>query len=157
MDGSLAKLRIPACEFQFAGILLTDMKLGIIGKPQSGKTTVFNAAASQQVAVGDFSKAVHRAVIRVPDARIEKLTEIVKPKKKTLAEIELLDAPGLTGKGKESGKVEISEDLKLAESFLMVVDAFSADSTPAADVQSLIDEMILLDAAHIETLLDKKQ
>ena len=35
------------------------MKLGIIGKPQSGKTTVFNAACQMQEAVGDYSQAVH--------------------------------------------------------------------------------------------------
>ena len=39
---------------------------------------------------------------------------------------------------------------------MMVVDAFSADSRPKADVQSLVDEMILLDAAHIESLVEKK-
>ncbi|UCC45797.1 MAG: 50S ribosome-binding GTPase, partial [Candidatus Zixiibacteriota bacterium] len=53
------------------------MKLGIIGKPQAGKTTVFNAAAGQQAVVGDFSQAVHRAVIKVPDERLDKLAEIV--------------------------------------------------------------------------------
>jgi hypothetical protein len=132
------------------------MRLAILGKPQSGKTTVFNAAAGQQVAVGDFSKAVHRAQVKVPDDRVDKLTELVNPKKTTYAEFELLDAPGLTGKGKESGKVEISADMKNADAFMLVVDAFSADSRPKADVQSLIDEIILVDNAHIETLIGKK-
>lgn len=132
------------------------MRLAILGKPQAGKTTVFNAAAGQQVAVGDFSKAVHRAAVKVPDDRVDKLTELVNPKKITYAEFELLDAPGLTGKGKESGQAEISADLKNADAFMMVVDAFSPDSRPKADVQSLVDEMILLDAAHIESLVEKK-
>ncbi|MBU0985142.1 MAG: 50S ribosome-binding GTPase, partial [candidate division Zixibacteria bacterium] len=71
------------------------MKLGIIGKPQSGKTTVFNAAAEQQEAVGDFSQAVHRALIRVPDERVDALAELAHPKKITYAQVEFLDAPGL--------------------------------------------------------------
>ncbi|MCB2231122.1 YchF family ATPase [bacterium] len=132
------------------------MRLGIIGKPQSGKTTVFNAAAGQEVAVGDFSKAVHRAQIKVPDSRVDKLAEIVNPRKITYAEIELFDAPGLSGQGKDSGSVEISADLRGADALIMVVDAFSADARPKADMQNLIDEMILLDASHIESLLDKK-
>jgi len=128
----------------------------MLGKPQSGKTTVFNAAANQQVAVGDFSKAVHRAQVKVPDERVDKLAELVNPKKITYAEIELLDAPGLTGKGKDSAQAEISADMKNADAFMMVVDAFSPEARPKADVQSLVDEMILLDAAHIESLVDKK-
>ena len=82
------------------------MKLGIIGKPQSGKTSVFNAASGQQEAVGDFSQAVHRAIIKVPDERVDVLTELVQPKKKTYAEIEFLDAAGFTGKGKEATDIE---------------------------------------------------
>ena len=132
------------------------MRLGILGKPQSGKTTVFNAAAGQEVAVGDFSKAIHRAQIKVPDPRVDRLAELVNPKKITYAEIELFDAPGLSGQGKDAGSVEISADLRGADAFLMVVDAFTPGSRPKADMQSLIDEMILLDAAHIESILDKK-
>lgn len=132
------------------------MKLGIIGKPQAGKTTVFNAAAGQEVAVGDFSKAIHRAQIKVPDPRVDRLAQIVNPKKITYAEIELLDAPGLTGQGKEAGAVEIGADLRGADALIMVVDAFSSGARPKIDMQNLIDEMILLDAAHIESILDKK-
>jgi ribosome-binding ATPase YchF (GTP1/OBG family) len=66
------------------------MKLGIIGLPQSGKTTLFNALSGQQEAVGDFSQAVHRAVIKVPDERLDNLATIILPKKVTHAEIEFL-------------------------------------------------------------------
>ena len=68
------------------------MKLGIIGTPQCGKTTVFNAAAGQQAAVGDYSQAIHRAIIKVPDERVDKLAEIAQPEKKVYAEIEFIDA-----------------------------------------------------------------
>lgn len=132
------------------------MRLSIIGKPQAGKTTVFSAASGQEVTVGDFSKTVHRASIKVPDDRVERLAEVVKPKKITFAEIELLDAPGLSGRGKEAAVIEISEDLRLAEAFIMVVDSFSGTSDPRTEIRSLIDEMILLDAAHIESLLERK-
>lgn len=133
------------------------MRLGIIGKPQSGKTTVFNAAAGTQEAVGDFSQAVHRAVIKVPDSRVDKLAEIVNPKKITYAEIEFLDAPGFTGEGKKSAGLEIHPDLRKQDAFILVVNAFASESDPEADVRNLIDEMILLDQAMLENSIQKKE
>jgi hypothetical protein len=133
------------------------MRLAIIGKPQSGKTTVFNAAAGQQETVGDFSKAVHRALVKVPDERLSRLAELEKPKKVTPATVEFLDAPGLSGKGKESGKLEISDDLRQADAFMMVVNAFAPNADPRQDIQALIDEMILLDQMAIESNLEKRE
>ena len=133
------------------------MKLGIIGKPQSGKTTLFNAAAGQQVVVGDFSQAVHRAVIKVPDERLTRLAEIAQPGKMTHAEIEFLDATGFTGKGKQAAGLEITPDLRLMDAFIMVIDAFSERSNPELYIQNLTDEMILLDQAVIENNLEKRE
>ncbi|RME22272.1 MAG: redox-regulated ATPase YchF [Candidatus Zixiibacteriota bacterium] len=133
------------------------MKLGIIGKPQSGKTTVFNAATGQQIGVGDFSQAVHRGVVKVPDHRLEQLAELVHPKKITPAEIEFIDAPGLSGKGKESAGLEFSAELRQAEAFITVLDAFSDNASPEADLQEILDEMILLDQALIETNIDRRE
>lgn len=133
------------------------MKLGIIGKPQSGKTTLFNAASEHQEAVGDFSQAIHRAVIKVPDHRLGQLADIVSPKKITQAEIEFLDAPGFSGKGKQSSGIEISSDLRLMDAFVLVVDTYSSESSPVRDIQSIIDEMILVDQAMVESNLDKRE
>ncbi len=132
------------------------MKLGIIGKPQSGKTSVFNAAAGREEAVGDFSQASHRAVIKVPDGRVEKLAELVNPKKITHAEIEFLDAPGFTGKGKNSGATEVNPEVRLMDALMLVVDAFSPDSNPEGDIQNLTDEMFLNDQVQLEGLIDKR-
>ena len=55
------------------------MKLGIIGKPQSGKTTVFNASSGKLEAVGGYSKTVHRSVIKVPDERVNILADMINP------------------------------------------------------------------------------
>jgi len=132
------------------------MKLGIIGKPQSGKTTIFNAASGQQETVGDFSKAVHRAIIKVPDRRVEVLAEIARPKKYTFAEIEFLDVAGFSGKGKESVAFEPTPEFDLMDAFIVVVDAFSKDADPEGDLQDLIDEMILSDQVMIENNIQKR-
>jgi len=132
------------------------MKLGIIGKPQAGKTTVFNAASGQQEAVGDFSQASHRAIIKVPDNRLAQLAEIEDPKKITPAEVEFLDAPGFSGKGKEAGKLEINPEVRMMDALMVVIDAFSADADPARDIRDMIDEMILSDQTIVESNIDKK-
>ena len=132
------------------------MKLGIIGKPQCGKTTVFNAASGQQEAVGDFSRASHRAIIKVPDERVDRLAEIFLPKKQTYPEIEFLDAPGFAGKGKESTGLDISNELREMNALIMVIDAFSSEADPARYIQNLFDEMILADQVVVENNLENK-
>ncbi|UCG60290.1 MAG: redox-regulated ATPase YchF [Candidatus Zixiibacteriota bacterium] len=132
------------------------MKLGIIGKPQSGKTTVFNAASGHQESVGDYSQAVHRAVIRVPDERVDTLARLLSPQKVVYAEIEFLDAPGFTGKGKDASAPEISPDLKLMDALVPVLDCFSPNPNPAKDVRDLLDEMILADQVIVESNIEKK-
>ena len=132
------------------------MKLGIIGLPQSGKTTLFNAVSGQEVAVGDYSRAEHRAIVKVPDHRCDDLHALSESKKMTHAEIEFLDSSGFTGKGKKStGELGNVADLRLLDAFAMVVDYYNPDSTPEHDIMALVDEMILADLILIENNLDK--
>ncbi len=132
------------------------MKLGIIGPPQSGKTTLFNAVSGKMEAVGDYSRAVHKAVIKVPDERLDNLVTLQTTKKVTHAEIEFLDAAGFTGKGKKSGKdTDIMADLRLMDALVVVIDQYSPDTTPEADLQAMLDEMILADMVIIENNVDK--
>ncbi len=132
------------------------MKLGIIGLPQSGKTTLFNAVSGLKEAVGDYSRAVHRAVIKVPDERLDNLALIANPAKVTHAEIEFLDAAGFSGKGKESrSDLEITPELRLMEALVLVLDTFSPGADPERDLRILQDEMILADMMVLENNIDK--
>ncbi|RKX21965.1 MAG: redox-regulated ATPase YchF [Candidatus Zixiibacteriota bacterium] len=132
------------------------MKLGIIGLPQSGKTTLFNAVSGQEAAVGDYSRAEHRAVVKVPDERVENLYSLIKSKKLTHAEIEFLDSTGFTGKGKNSsGELGNIHELRLLDAFAIVVDYFTPDAVPEQDISAIVDEMILADMILIENNLDK--
>ncbi|HWR82182.1 MAG TPA: DUF933 domain-containing protein [Candidatus Deferrimicrobium sp.] len=133
------------------------MKLGIVGKPQSGKTTLFNAASGRQEHVGDFSQAVHRAVIKVPDERLDKLAVIVKSPKVTHAEIEFLDAPGLTGHGRQAAPLEIGPELRQTDALILVADAFSPGAAPSRDIQDLLDEMLLTDQVLVEGSIARKE
>ena len=88
------------------------LTIALSGNPNAGKTTVFNAAAGQDAAVGDFSQASHRAIVKVPDERVDKLSEMFSPQRTVYAEIDFLDAPGFTGKGKEAEGGEQKEETK---------------------------------------------
>lgn len=131
------------------------MRLGIIGLPQSGKTSLFNAASGMAAEVGDFSQKEHRAIIKVPDHRLDNLTTIVTTRKKTHAEIEFLDAAAFTGKGKQAGDISIPAELRLMDAFILVMDAFSGERDPERDLQTITEEMILADMAVVENNVEK--
>ena len=135
------------------------MKIGIIGLPQSGKTTIFNAAAGRSEVVGDYSKASHRAIIKVPDRRLDRLGELVAPKKVTHAEIDYLDSPAFTGKGKktEASAIAIPEELRYTDALIVVVNCFSPDGNPEHDLNLFNEEMILADQIIVERKLEKSK
>jgi len=134
------------------------MKIGIIGLPQSGKTTIFNAAAGKSEAVGDYSKASHRAIIKVPDRRLDRLAELVQPKKTTHAEIDYLDISAFSGKGKDAdaGSLEIPDDLHYADALMLILNCFSSDCTPERNFRLFMEELILADQIVIERNIEKR-
>ena len=74
------------------------MKIGLLGFPKVGKTSLFNILTGSQLEVEKFSSGKaepHIGVARVPDARLERLTTMFKPKKVTPALVEYLDIQGL--------------------------------------------------------------
>ena len=74
------------------------MKVAIIGLPNSGKTTVFNALTKSCAETATFSLGrlePNLATVKVPDSRLEKLNEIYRPKKLTSAEVQYVDIGGL--------------------------------------------------------------
>ena len=133
------------------------MKIAIIGLPQSGKTTVFNAASGKDETVGDYSKASHRAIIKVPDHRLDFLSEIIQPKKQTNAEIDYLDVCAFTGKGKNSdvSSLDIPQDVKYSDSLIVTINCFAPDCTPEKNFNLFLEELMLNDQIIIERNIEK--
>jgi ribosome-binding ATPase YchF (GTP1/OBG family) len=74
------------------------MQIGIIGLPNSTKTTIFNALTKSEVETAAYSSGqieVHTATVRVPDPRIDRLAAMFNPRKTTYAQIEYNDIAGL--------------------------------------------------------------
>jgi GTP-binding protein YchF len=143
------------------------MKLGIIGLARSGKTTVFNAVTRGAAQVGVYSSGTQPnvGVVTVPDARVDRLSEMYRPKKTTYATIEYVDFPAAGesfGKG-EGPAGKFLNELARMDALIHVVRAFEDDSVPhpeitvdpARDIQTMDLELTFADAAQIERRLGR--
>lgn len=109
------------------------MRIGIIGLPGSGKTTVFNALTRGSAESGSFgaNRAANIGVAHVPDERLDKLTEMFSPKKTVHAEVTYVDLPGSHAGGDEDmfGGEALSH-LQRVDALLHVVRGFEDPSVP---------------------------
>src|SRR5439155_1376484 len=102
------------------------MKIGLIGLPKSGKTTLFNLLTGSTVATARYDAGraeLHTGVARVPDPRVDRLSALFKPKKTTYASFEVVDLAGIA-KG-ERGGLETKE-FRNADALLHVVREVAA-------------------------------
>jgi hypothetical protein len=144
------------------------MKLGIIGLPGAGKTTIFNALTKGNVPVGQNVGGrfeVVTAVVDVHDARVDILSGMFNPKKTTYARITYTDIAGLKKGASEGGGMsgELLNHLSGLDGFVHVVRAFENDLyphpdgrvDPARDLAALDTEFILNDLGIVERRLEK--
>jgi len=111
------------------------MQIGIIGLPNSTKTTIFNALTRSQVETAAYSTGrveTNTATVRVPDPRIDRLSAMFKPRKTTWAQIEYNDIAGLRiGIGREGGlSGPLMNAVSQNDAFLHVVRAFQDEDVP---------------------------
>ena len=143
------------------------MRLGIIGLPNSGKTTVFNALTGgdyQTSAASSGQFDINAATIRVPDARLDHLGRIYHPRKIVHAQITYVDIAGLDkgiGEGGLSGQFRL--ELGQVDGFLHVLRCFVDGRVPhpygridaAADLDIIDGEFLLLDLLTVENRLER--
>ncbi len=142
------------------------MKLGIIGLPQSGKTTIFNALtrgnAPTNASAGRIE--VHQAVVDVPDPRVDLLSKMFNPKKTVYTKVTYADIAGLeTGSAKSGISGQLLNHLNQMEALILVVRAFENDSVmhpsgsinPLRDVDTMLTELLLNDLIAVERKLER--
>ena len=142
------------------------MQLGIIGLPQSGKTTIFNTLThgDQPIGAAVGRMEVHTAVIDVPDERVDRLSEMFNPKKTVYAKVTYADIAGLgsaTDKGEISG--QLLNQLTQMDGFIEVVHCFESPLVPhvhgsvdpARDIQLMDEELLLNDQIMVERKLER--
>ncbi len=141
------------------------MKLGIIGLPQSGKTTVFNALThgDRPVTMSGGRFEVHTAVVDVPDPRVDDLSGMFHPKKTTYAKVTYADIAGLEGAASGDISGQLLTQLSQMDGFIHVVRCFEDDSVPHAmssvdpqrDIDAMEGEFLLNDLIQIERKLER--
>ena len=146
------------------------MQIGITGLPLTGKSTLFQTLTKTHIDPSILARAEsHQAVIKVPDMRLDKCTEIFNPKKKVNAAIEFVDIIGLQ-KG-DSGSAQFTSNflskIKNTDALIHVVRLFENELVPhpegkidmMRDISTVETEFILSDMAIIEKRIEslKKQ
>jgi len=142
------------------------MKLGIIGLPQSGKTTIFNALTrgNTPTTASAGRIEVHTAVVDVPDERVDKLSAMYNPKKTIYAKVTYADIAGLEGGAAKSGiSGQLLNQLAQMDGFLHVVRCFESELVPhpagsvdpARDVDTMLSELLLNDLITVERKLER--
>lgn len=137
------------------------MKIALIGYPLSGKTTVFNTLTGLHARTDGFisgGKEANVGLIRVPDERVERLSEIYQPKKTTHAEISFVDVAGIQSTGSGGIDSQSLSYMRTVDAFALVVRSFRDPAVshpldridPAGDVAGMEGEMALSDLMIVE-------
>ncbi|MBX3047269.1 MAG: YchF family ATPase [Anaerolineales bacterium] len=142
------------------------MKLGIIGLPQSGKTTIFNALtrSNRPLAMSAGRIETTTAVVDVPDERLHKLAALFASKKIVHAQISFADVAGMgSGDSGQGLSSQLLNALSGMDGLLVVLRAFEDDSVAhpsltvdaARDLAAISDELLLNDLIIVERKLQK--
>lgn len=139
-------------------------KLVIIGLPSSGKTTVFNALTRSEAKTGTYGaaeEAPNLATVKVPDVRLDRLTEMFQPQREVPAEIQYLDVAGIAKGIAEKGMSgQLLGHLSQADALVMVIRAFLNPDVPHPD--ELVDPFRDIETLNLElhfsdlALIDKR-
>jgi len=144
------------------------LKCGIVGLPNVGKSTLFNALTSAKALAANYpfaTKDPNLGVITVPDERLDNLAELVNPQKILPTTIEILDIAGLikgASKGEGLGNQFLS-NIREVDAIIHVVRCFEdgnvihvdGNVNPVRDKEIIDTELILKDIETVEKRLDK--
>jgi len=147
------------------------LSIGIIGLPQSGKTSLFNALTKAGAPVSNYATSTVQAnfaVVQVPDARLQPLSDIFHPKKTTPTTVEFVDVAGMGQAGHQSGEkeglsAEFIGHIRNADALAFVLRTFSNDNVPHIydsidpnrDLDSLNAELVLTDLSSVEKRIER--
>src|SRR6478735_1329552 len=146
------------------------LRLGIVGLPNVGKSTLFNALTSARALVANYPFATiepNTGIVQVPDGRLEALAEIVKPERTVPAAVEFVDIAGLVkgaSKGEGLGN-QFLANIREVDAIVHVVRCFDNDNIvhvdgrvdPITDKEIIDTELQLKDLESVEKKVSKAE
>ena len=145
------------------------MKAGIVGLPLCGKTTLFNVLTKRNVQTGSYGGGSEPNVgtVKVPDERVDTLSNMFEPKKTTYATVEYVDVAGLTKGSVQDGGLgsQLLAHIRNVDAIIHVVRTFTNETVPmpegginpAGDIETLNFELMLSDLGIVEKRIERLQ
>ena len=137
------------------------MKIGILGLPASGKTTLFNLLTEfydEPDHAHGGNKPVMRSV-KVVDPRLERLRDDYEPQKYTPASLQFLDFPAMSSESSRGGLEDLLAPARELETLIVVLRDFDSpggpESDPQSDLAEVLGEFIIADLVVVEKRLEK--
>ncbi len=138
-----------------------SFSVGIIGLPNTGKSTLFKALTKKQVDIADYPFTTidpNVGIVPVPDFRLEKIADIVKPEKVTPTIIKFIDIAGLVKnahKGEGMGNQFLSH-IRPCDAVIEVVRCFDQNNNPKESIETIDNELKMKDQELKDNVLSSK-
>jgi ribosome-binding ATPase YchF (GTP1/OBG family) len=127
-----------------------SLDIGIVGLPNAGKTTIFNAltrAGGEVTAYPTMTKKTNVGMAPIPDERLERVAAVIGSQRATPAALRVLDVPGTTA-------AQLGQ-LRPVAALLAVLDGFLPGANPQRDLETLRLELLVADRDHVERRLER--